>query len=205
MKEVKQNQQIVICIWMGVSGTGKSTLAQLAVDKLGTDSELVMIEGDDFHSEANVQKMRTGIPLEDDDRWPWLKSIGSKILENCEKVENLDGVIVTCSCLKKSYRDYFRSLVAEYVSSPACGYKSIEIYFFYLKGSFDLILQRVDNRKGHFMGRNLLKSQFQTLEDPESDGTADVISIDLDQYSNYTPQQLIDNELNRIKQLFQKN
>ncbi|KAI3632950.1 hypothetical protein MIR68_009025 [Amoeboaphelidium protococcarum] len=190
---------------MGVSGTGKSTLAQLAVDKLGTDSELVMIEGDDFHSEANVQKMRTGTPLEDDDRWPWLKSIGSKILENCEKVENLDGVIVTCSCLKKSYRDYFRSLVAEYMSSPACGGKSIEIYFFYLKGSFDLILQRVDNRKGHFMGRNLLKSQFQTLEDPESDGTADVITIDLDQYSDNSPQQLIDNELNRIKYLFQKN
>jgi len=133
-------------IVMGVSGCGKSTIAQAIVGKTGA----VFLEGDDFHSAENIAKMHSGHPLNDQDRAGWLTAIHDKILEITSSGKL---VIVSCSALKKSYRDQLRD--------PA-----YSILFIYLKGSFSLIHSWMVARKGHFMPAKLLKSQFDTLEEP---------------------------------------
>jgi gluconokinase len=134
---------------MGVSGSGKSSVAAGLVEKLGCD----FAEGDDFHPPANVEKMRAGQPLDDDDRWPWLRELAAWIGEH-EK--NGKSVVVTCSALKRSYRDLLRN-----------GHPSV--WFAHVTADADLIRERVERRTGHYMPASLLDSQLATLEPLQDD------------------------------------
>ena len=129
---------------MGVSGSGKSTVAATLVDRLGWE----FAEGDDFHPPANVEKMRAGHPLDDEDRWPWLRSLAAWIGEY-ERAGR--SVVVTCSALKRSYRDLLRE-----------GHPSV--WFAHVTASPELIRDRMEHRTGHYMPASLLDSQLATLE-----------------------------------------
>lgn len=141
-------------IVMGVSGCGKSTLAAALGQTLG----LQMVDGDDLHLSESVAKMRSGIALEDADRWPWLDRIGDYL----SQAEG-PGRVVACSALKRVYRERIRAQAGE-------------VCFVFLDGDFDLIEQRMRHRVGHYMQAGLLESQFRTLEKPEAD-EADVIHL----------------------------
>jgi carbohydrate kinase (thermoresistant glucokinase family) len=147
----------VIVIVMGVSGSGKTTVAALLAAALGWQFQ----EGDDLHPAANVDKMRSSIPLTDTDRLPWLEKIAEEIDRWRER--GLSGV-VTCSALKRIYRDILIG------SRP-------EVQLVYLKGSYDLIRSRLAARHEHFMPAALLESQFATLEEPTSDEHPIVIDV----------------------------
>jgi gluconokinase len=142
----KTAQQPVLVI-MGVSGSGKSTVAGLVAARLGWD----LAEGDDLHPPVNVAKMQAGQPLTDDDRWPWLESIAGWI--RAHTAAGAPGV-VTCSALKKRYRDVLRGE---------------NVVFVFLEGSRDRISDRLASRHGHFMPPALLASQFDALEAPTED------------------------------------
>jgi gluconokinase len=142
----KTAQQPVLVI-MGVSGSGKSTVAGVVAGRLGWD----LMEGDDLHPEVNVAKMQAGIALTDEDRWPWLESIAAWIRQHTES--GRPGVI-TCSALKKRYRDVLRGE---------------GVVFVFLQGSKDKISDRLASRHGHFMPPALLDSQFDALEEPTED------------------------------------
>jgi gluconokinase len=144
-----------VLVVMGVSGTGKSTVAGLLAGHLGWPLQ----EGDDLHPEANVAKMEQGIPLTDDDRWPWLDTIGAWIDEQGRRGE---PGIITCSALKRAYRDRLRR--------P-------NVVFVHLAGTRDTITRRMAARSGHFMPLSLLDSQLATLEAPGPDER--VITVDL--------------------------
>jgi len=141
---------------MGVSGCGKSTIAKAIQKQTGA----IFLEGDDFHSPENIAKMHSGHPLTDQDRASWLAAIHSKVNELTAAGKE---VIVSCSALKKAYRDTLRNHISA-------------IQFLYLKGSFALIHRWMVARKGHFMPAALLKSQFETLEEPSAE-EKDVITI----------------------------
>ena len=144
-----------VLVVMGVSGTGKSTVAALLAGHLGWPLQ----EGDDLHPEANVDKMEQGVPLTDDDRWPWLDRVGGWI---DEQVRRGEPGIITCSALKRAYRDRLRR--------P-------NVVFVYLAGTREAITRRMAARAGHFMPLSLLDSQLATLEAPGSD--EQVITVDL--------------------------
>jgi len=135
----------MIVIIMGTTGSGKSTIGTLLAKRLGWE----FVDADDFHPPANVEKMKRGIPLTDEDREPWLKALHDKIVEWIAEGRN---VVLACSALKQSYRDQLRV-------GP-------DVKFVYLKGSYELFSQRVLTRKGHFAKQDLLASQFATLEEP---------------------------------------
>ena len=131
---------------MGVSGSGKSTVGRILARLAGTS----YIEGDDLHPDANIEKMGRGIPLEDDDRWPWLEEVG-RIVSACQ---GRHGAVATCSALKRSYRDVLR-----YTVGPS-------LRFVWLTGPRAVLEGRMGERQGHFMPAGLLDSQLETLEDP---------------------------------------
>jgi carbohydrate kinase (thermoresistant glucokinase family) len=139
----------VILVVMGVSGSGKTTIASLLAAALGCQFQ----EGDDLHPAANVEKMRHGTPLTDADRLPWLRKVAAEIDDWRAKGES--GVL-SCSALKRSYRDIIIG------DRPG-------VLLVYLKGSYDVIHQRMLRRHGHFMPTALLDSQFEALEEPEPD------------------------------------
>lgn len=143
-------------IVMGVSGCGKSTIAAALSQRMGLD----MVDGDDLHLPESVAKMRSGIALNDDDRWPWLDRIGHFLAQ-----PHPLGRVVACSALKRSYRDRIRK-------------QAVEVIFIFLKGDFELIEKRMRQRVGHYMQAGLLTSQFQALEEPFSD-ESDVITLDI--------------------------
>jgi len=134
----------MVLILIGVAGSGKTTVGKLLAKRLGWD----FYDADDFHPEANIQKIKRGVPLTDDDRLPWLESIRGFIEQRDEHM------VLACSALKKSYRDFLRK-------------SGSNIEFIYLKGAKGVILRRLEDRKGHFAGADILKSQFQDLEEPE--------------------------------------
>ena len=134
---------------MGVSGTGKTTVAEHLVRRLGWP----FAEGDTFHPDANVAKMRDGIPLDDADRWPWLQSLADWIGAREAAGEN---AVVTCSALKRSYREVLRT-----------GHPSV--WFAHVDTSPDVLRQRVTRRAGHYMPPSLLDSQLATLQRLEPD------------------------------------
>lgn len=136
-----------VLVVMGVSGSGKSTLAATLADQLGWD----LAEGDDMHPAANVEKMQAGTPLTDDDRWPWLDLVAAWIREH---LESGSPGVVTCSALKRSYRDVLRA--------PG-------VVFVHVAGDTGTIEQRMTARSGHFMPTSLLASQLATLEPPQPD------------------------------------
>lgn len=145
-------------IVMGVSGSGKSTVGAALARALSWDFR----DGDAFHPPANVEKMRSGAPLTDADRWPWLQAIASHVQE----LEARGGhVVIACSALKRAYRDRLRASGAQ-------------LGFVHLEGSFDLIASRLSARQGHFMPASLLESQFATLEPPAPDEAAIRVAID---------------------------
>jgi gluconokinase len=130
---------------MGVEGSGKTTIGEVLAAQLGWE----FADGDSFHSPANIEKMSHGIPLTDSDRIPWLNSIREAMLQWQAQGQN---VVLACSALKRSYRERLQ------VSS--------EVKLVYLKGSYQLLLERLQGRKGHYAGEQLLASQFANLEEP---------------------------------------
>jgi carbohydrate kinase (thermoresistant glucokinase family) len=143
---------------MGVSGCGKSTISQALAQRLGLD----MVDGDDLHLPESVTKMRSGIALEDIDRWPWLDRIGSYLAGSLDAGP---GRVVACSALRRAYRDRIRA-------------RAGDVCFLFLKGDFEKIAQRMRQRVGHYMQAELLDSQFQTLETPGPEET-DVITLNI--------------------------
>ena len=146
-------------ILMGVSGSGKSTIGAAVAREI----KAKFIDGDDLHPRANIQKMASGQPLNDEDRAPWLQRLNDAAYSLNHK--NVSGIIV-CSALKRRYRDLLRK-------------DNDNMVFIYLKGSFETILARLQARSGHFMPTELLKSQFEALEEPGAD-EKDVICVDID-------------------------
>ena len=149
------NTAIVV---MGVSGAGKTTIGTLLAARLGR----AFLEGDSFHPEANVAKMRSGAALDDADRMPWLKAIAAAI-DSARR----DGrrVVVTCSALKRTYR-----------AALADGHD--DVLFVYLRGGRPLVAERLATRAGHFMPPQLLESQFATLEEPDKGEASIVVDIE---------------------------
>lgn len=145
-------------ILMGVSSTGKTSVGTEVAHRLG----IKLIDGDDLHPRANIIKMGEGHPLNDEDRAPWLERIRDAAFSLEHKSEV--GIIV-CSALKKKYRDQIRD-------------GNSNVKFLFLHGFYDVILERMRQRKGHYMKESMLKSQFETLEVPGAD-EPDVISIDI--------------------------
>ncbi|MCD6639331.1 MAG: gluconokinase [Nocardioides sp.] len=148
-------------VFMGVSGTGKSAVGRPVSEALG----LTFAEGDDFHPRANIDKMSSGVPLTDEDRWPWLRELADWTARHAAAGK---GTGVACSALRRVYRDVLRE------GDP-------DTVFVHLAGTADVILERMGSRE-HFMPASLLDSQFATLEDlePDEDGIVVDISRPLD-------------------------
>lgn len=144
----------MIILVMGVSGSGKSSIGQLLADSLHWGFS----DADAFHSPESIEKMRYGIPLNDLDRMPWLLALQQAIQQWLQENKNM---VLACSALKASYRQV---LVLD----------EERVIVVYLKGSFELIQKRLQQRHGHFMGEKLLKSQFDALEEPSGAITVDV-------------------------------
>ena len=137
----------MIIVLMGVTGSGKTTVGRLLAEDLGW----TYADADDFHSEPNIEKMKAGIPLNDADRKPWLERLGKLVRDCLIKSEN---AVLACSALKESYREYL--LLDE------------QVKLVYLKGDYQVIRERLAQRRGHYMDPTLLDSQFETLEEPRS-------------------------------------
>jgi len=151
----------VILVVMGVTGAGKTTVGRLLAQELGWEFE----EGDDFHSAANIERMRRGIPLSDEDRQPWLERLRGEIAKHDAERRNL---VLACSALRKSYRTML---------TVGAGVK-----FVYLKGDAERIAERLKTRRGHFADEKILPAQFADLEEPD---TAVLVDI------NATPQEIV--------------
>ncbi len=151
--------KLAAVVVMGVSGAGKSTVGKIIAARLGCPFR----DADSFHPQANIEKMSRGEPLTDDDRWPWLQAIAAWIAEHRAAGTTC---VVTCSALKRVYRDIVTAR------------QSADVRLVYLKGEFDLIAARLAARKGHFMPPALLKSQFAALEEPAADEHAITVPID---------------------------
>src|SRR4051812_23549356 len=132
-------------VLMGVAGSGKTTVGHLLAERTGA----TFYDADDFHPRANVEKMQSGIPLTDEDRWPWLEALRSLIVSCLERGER---AVLACSALKEEYREYLQV--------------DGDVRVIYLKGDYSLIEKRLKNRQGHFMKQGLLESQFEALEEP---------------------------------------
>ena len=155
----------MIVIIFGVSGSGKTTLGKLLADELGWR----FYEADDFHSGANIDKMKRCVPLTDEDRQPWLERLRELIKRTMAAGEN---AVLACSALKRAYRDRLRT--------------NEEVKFVFLHGDHALIEKQMRQRRGHFMDAELLRSQFADLEEPQSD--EHVLTIELGRI----PQELVD-------------
>ena len=154
---------------MGVSGSGKSTVGKL----LATELNIPFFDGDDFHPESNIIKMKNGSPLNDDDRYEWLLTLNNLAKKHVKK-----GAVIVCSALKEKYRTL---LSQDIINSTT---------YIYLEGSFNEISERLNSRKSHFMPSSLLQSQFNTLEVPK-----DAITIAI----KNTPSEIISKIINEIK------
>jgi len=146
-----------VLVLMGVSGCGKTTIAAILASRLGWPFE----EGDALHPQANIEKMAAGHPLTDADRWPWLAKVADWIDERLDAGEN---GLITCSALKRSYRDLINR-------------RGSGLIFVFLAGSKETIAARLAARHGHFMRASLLESQFADLEEPAADEPA--IRVDI--------------------------
>ena len=147
-----------LVVVMGVSGSGKTTIGTLVAHELGVQ----FIDGDSLHPLENVQKMAAGTPLDDDDRWPWLESVGRTLHEHGERRE---GLVVACSALKRAYRERIRS------QAPSA-------LFLHLDGTLEVLTRRIEGRSGHFMPAALLESQIETLEPLAQEEGGYVLNID---------------------------
>ncbi len=155
---------------MGVSGCGKTSIGKLLAEKL----DVPFYDGDDFHPASNVEKMRSGEPLNDQDRYPWLVALASQI----SKMNKQGGGVLACSALKQTYRE---------ILEEAAGAK---VAFVYLKGGRELIAERLSDREGHYMPAELLDSQFKDLEEPEDSVTVLI---------NQTPEEIVEEIMSKLK------
>jgi gluconokinase len=146
-----------LIVVMGVSGSGKTTVGRGIAEAMGWD----YAEGDDFHSKANVEKMASGHPLTDEDRWPWLRAIGDWLSEHEREGRS---AVVTCSALRRRYRDLLRE------DRP-------DVRFCHVEAGADLIRERLEHRQGHYMPPSLLPSQLATLEPLQADEAGVVVSV----------------------------
>lgn len=153
-------QKAHLIIVMGVSGCGKSSVGE----RLAGQLDLAFVEGDSLHPAGNVAKMAQGIPLTDDDRWPWLDLIGADLAAARRSGR---GLVISCSALKRVYRDRLRNAAGG------------DLAFVFLKGTPELLAMRMGARKGHFMPKSLLDSQLATLEVPT--GEPGVVTVSIDQ------------------------
>ncbi|WEK05641.1 MAG: gluconokinase [Candidatus Devosia phytovorans] len=144
----RRSEPARIIIVMGVSSSGKSTVGQSIARRL----HVPFLDGDGYHPEANVEKMRAGTPLTDEDRWPWLERLAQALHEAADRK---DAAVGACSALKRAYRDY----LIEQAGEP--------ILFVYLHGDKAVIAERMARRKHEYMPPSLLDSQFATLEAPD--------------------------------------
>ena len=158
MTDSKKNILFVI----GVSGTGKSTIGRLLAEKL----DLTFFDGDDFHSASNIKKMANKNPLTDEDRYEWLLTLNKLAIDNIGQ-----GAVIVCSALKESYRELLKNEIEE------------KVVWISLEGSFELLLERLQKRKGHFMPADLLRSQLDTFEPP-----AKAIKLSIEP----SPQEIVD-------------
>jgi gluconokinase len=165
---------MTIAVMMGVSGSGKTTIARGVAEREGWR----LLEGDAFHPPSNVAKMHAGTPLTDEDRWPWLLAIAHEI--DAMRARSEQGV-VACSALKRSYRDILIG-------------NRTDVVLVYLQGSQALIAERIAARKGHFMPPTLLDSQFATLEEPGPDEHPIVVSI------GPSPEAIVDAIVDRLRE-----
>src|ERR1051325_11078527 len=163
----------MIVIVFGVSGAGKTTIGKLLAQELGWK----FYEADDFHSQASIDKMHAGVPLTDEDRQPWLDDL-RKLIER--SVSTKEDAVLACSALKKAYRQRLRV--------------NDEVKFVYLRGSYELIADQVQKRHGHFIDPGLLKSQFDTLEEPEPNENAVVVEL------GGTPHELVNEIKEKLNQ-----
>jgi len=152
---------------MGVSGSGKSTVGAA----IGQRLRVPFADADDFHPQANIEKMSAGIPLDDHDRRPWLDAIGEWL------AAHPDGAVMSCSALKRSYRDRLR-------------HHAPRVQFLHLAGTPEVIAARMAGRPGHFMPASLLHSQFATLEPLAPDEAG--LALDIDQSVDDVVQQYVD-------------
>jgi gluconokinase len=150
---------VAAIVVMGVSGAGKSTVGRLIAERL----DCPFRDADSFHPAANIEKMASGQPLTDEDRWPWLRAIAAWIAEHRAAGTTC---VVTCSALKRAYRDL------------VTGNQRADVRLVYLTGGIDLIAARLKARTGHFMPPALLRSQFDALEEPRADEQAIAVTID---------------------------
>ena len=141
---------------MGVAGTGKTSIGKAVAEELGA----AFVEGDEFHPKANIDKMSSGIPLDDDDRRPWLETLAGKIRELDAEGERS---VTACSALRRLYRDWLRQ------GHP-------DLFFVHLHTDYDVLLDRMQKRE-HFMPPSLLQSQFDTLEMLEDDESGVVVDV----------------------------
>jgi len=146
----------MVVIIFGVSGAGKTTIGQLLAEEFGWR----FYEADDFHSQANIDKMRQGVPLTDEDRWPWLENLG-ELIKGC--VAAGENAVLACSALKEAYRRRLRV--------------NAEVKLVFLRGDYELIANQLRQRRGHFMNPVLLQSQFADLEEPQPTEGAVVIEL----------------------------
>ncbi len=153
----------VLCVVMGVSGVGKTTVGIALAKRLGVP----FVDADDLHPAANVAKMKAGTPLDDEDRWPWLAAVGDEL---ARAGADGSGLVVACSALKRSYRDAIRE-------------RGAGAYFVHLTGSEDTIEKHIAGRHGHFMPASLLPSQLATLEplQPDESGVAIDVAASVDE------------------------
>jgi gluconokinase len=135
----------MVVLLMGTTGAGKTTLGKILAARL----RWTFLDADDFHSPANIDKMHHGIPLTDADRLPWLGKIHSELQRQTQSGKN---IVLACSALKQSYRDL---LSAE-----------VDMRLVYLRGTYDVMRQRIESRHGHFAGEDILAGQFADLEEP---------------------------------------
>lgn len=142
-------------IVMGVSGSGKSTVGKMLSDRLNC----LFYDADDFHSASNIVKMSQGIPLNDSDRFDWLIKLQKIVLDAIKKQKS--GVMA-CSALKEEYRKIIT------------GNQATKIIWIYLRGDYNTIYERIQKREDHFLKANLLRSQFDTLEEPKNALTIDI-------------------------------
>ena len=146
----------MIIVIFGVSGAGKTTVGKMLAEQLGWS----FLEADDFHPTANIEKMRNGHPLTDEDRWPWLDCLRKQIEQFLSAGEN---AVLACSALKRTYRNRLRV--------------NDDVKFVFLRGDYPLVEKQLRGRRHHFMNLDLLQSQFDDLEEPEIDEHALTVAL----------------------------
>jgi len=144
-----------IIVVMGVSGCGKTTVGKLVAKGLGCE----FVEGDEYHPPDNIAKMGSGQPLDDEDRRGWMAALNYKL---CEVVQSGGRAVLACSALKVIYRDWLTKGLAD------------RVRYIFIKGDFEAINKRMEDRRGHYMKANMLRSQFDTLEEPQCVPTFDL-------------------------------